>query len=495
MGLAKLMLIISGFIQIIRKSVLYSNSSIDQPLETSSKNLEWILIIWSGILLGIWAVKGTIALRNILLVSGTLLSIYYVVQEWRQGKLKEQCTFWKLLPIILIALTFAWVIVHYLFLSHDPARQMEELESTWLRAWMASIVGLGTGLALRNHPNRLNLLWLGIFVAFLVLFYQYIPRAFAQNKLLVPDYDHYLFHLKINTVLMGMILIAGVDGALLDYVRAIQYRWGHLRLWYAAYWLLSTSLALWAFVYIVDARNGIGLSIILYSFWFLCALVFFVQSQFRGPNLKSMFALVFTGIGLSLIVYFALLQTTINKGWHNLFEDAKVAIQIDRYPNWQNPAQMGYPKREDGQTVTSNNYERVAWATAGSKAILAYPQGVGILAYPFVKHPSAPPKMASHGEIPGITTHSGWVELGLAFGIPMLGLIFSVLSIVFIEAARHTYPARMTALGFVVLIFCLYTVGEVAIQHGIEILYYFLAFLPALLLAKPKILNDGLLVK
>ena len=76
-----------------------------------------------------------------------------------------------------------------------------------------------------------------------------------------------------------------------------------MRLWYLAYWLVGTSLALWAFVYIVDARNGIGLSTILYSFWFLCALVFFIQSQIRRLNLKSVLALVITGIGLSLIVY------------------------------------------------------------------------------------------------------------------------------------------------------------------------------------------------
>jgi hypothetical protein len=185
---------------------------------------------------------------------------------------------------------------------------------------------LATGLALRPYPNRLNLLWLGIFVAFLVLFYQYIPRALAQNKLLVPDYDHYLFHLKINTVLMGMILIAGIDGVLLDHVRAIQYRWSAMRLWYLAYWLVGTSLALWAFVYIVDARNGIGLSTILYSFWFLCALVFFIQSQIRRLNLKSVLALVITGIGLSLIVYFAFLQTTVNKGWHTLIDDVKISV-------------------------------------------------------------------------------------------------------------------------------------------------------------------------
>ena len=81
----------------------------------------------------------------------------------------------------------------------------------------------------------------------------------------------------------------------------------------------------------MNARNGIGLSTILYRFWFLCALVFFIQSQIHRPNLKSVFALLITGIGLGLIVYFAFLQTAVNKGWNSLLEDARIAGQIDRY--------------------------------------------------------------------------------------------------------------------------------------------------------------------
>ena len=443
------------------------------------------IILIGSILLGIWAVKSTIALRNILLVLGSLLSIYYIILELNHNKLKNDISFWKLLPLILTACCFLWVLIHYFLFSIDHVTQLDELKSTWLRALLASILGLGTGLALRNHPNRLNLLWLGIFIAFLVLYYQYIPRAIAQNKLLVPDYDHFLFHLKINTVLMGMILITGIDGALLDHLRAINYQWRNLKIWFLVYWLFGTGLALWAFVYIVDARNGIGLSMILYSFWFVCVLVFLIRSQLRSPNVKSLLALFITGLGLCLILYFAFLQMTVNKGWHTFLEDAKVAVQIDRYPNWQNPAQMGHPKREDGQTVVPNTYERVAWATAGSRATLSYPQGVGVLAYPFAKHPLAPPKMVVSPNSLGIATHSGWVELGLAFGIPILGLIFLALLLTFMEAARQAYPARMTVLGLIVLIFSLYTVGEVAIEHGLEILYYLLAFIPTLLLTKP----------
>jgi hypothetical protein len=347
---------------------------------------------------------------------------------------------------------------------------------------MASIVGLGTGLALRNHPNRLNLLWLGIFVAFIVMFYQYIPRALAQQKLLVPDYDHYLFHLKINTVLMGTILLAGIDGALFDHLRSIQFQWRNFRLSYLFYWLIGTVMALWSFVYIVDARNGIGLSTILYSFWFVYAFFIFIRGQIQRFNLRGWLIFLFAGAGLLLILYFGSLQTKLNLGWTTLLADTKVAIQIDRYPNWQNPSQLGYPKRDDGQTVTPNTYERVAWATAGSKAILQHPAGVGVLAYPFAMHPKRPANMQSASGIPGIATHSGWVELGLAFGIPLLALIFAALITSFVNAIREDFPAKMTSLGLCILILCFYTVGEAAIGHGLEILFFLLALTPALML-------------
>ena len=447
----------------------------------TKRNLEWILLVLSSLLLGIWAVKETIALRNFLLISGTLISIYYIVNKWRHGELKDQCTIWKILPIVLIGLVFFWVISHFLFFSLDPIKQFKELTSTWLRAFMASIVGLATGLALRNHPNRLNFLWFGIFIAFLVLYYQYIPRALAQKKLLVPDYEYYLFHLKINTVLMGMILTAGIDGALLDNLRYIKDRRSNLKFWYLLYWFLGTGFVLWAFVYIVDSRNGIGVSIILYSFWFLSALVFFVRSQNKCLNLNSLLALLMAAIGLCLILYFALLQTNVNKGWDTFWEDAKLAVQIDRHENWQNPSQMGYPQHADGRVVTPNTYERIAWMTAGTRAVIDYPLGVGVLAFPFAKHPNPPPKMSIDISNQGIATHSGWVELGLAFGIPILSLIFLSLLITFIQAISNTFPAKMTVLGLIVLISSLYAVGEVAIQHGIEILFYLLTLMPALI--------------
>jgi hypothetical protein len=116
---------------------------------------------------------------------------------------------------------------------------------------------------------------------------------------------------------------------------------------------------------------------------------------------------LFASICLCFILFFTFLQSNVNKGWHSLLKDVKLAVQIDRYHHWQNLDQMGYPNHEDGQAVTTNTYERVAFATAGSKAIMLYPQGVGVLAYPFAKHPNAPPKMVVGPNTQGIATHSG----------------------------------------------------------------------------------------
>jgi hypothetical protein len=113
--------------------------------------------------------------------------------------------------------------------------------------------------------------------------------------------------------------------------------------------------------------------------------------------------------------------------------------------------------------------------------IIAYPQGVGVLDFPFSKNPNAPSIAVEGSNSFRIATHSGWVDLGLAFGIPILGLIFSTLGITFIEVIRRQYAMRMTVIFFVVMIVLLYTVVEVSNQHGIEILFYFLTLLPALL--------------
>ena len=433
--------------------------------------LEIILLILNSLLLGIWAVKETIALRNILLVLGTILVVHYIRREYKSGLLKVDLNFWKNLPLVTIFLTFIWVIVHFFFFSIDPESQLQELKSTWLRAFFATIVGFGCGLILIRYPNRFYILWMGIFFSFLFLFYQYIPRAIAQQKLLVPDYSNYLFHLKINTVLMGSILIAGTSGNLFDYLSSIKYRINSQKIWYFFYWSIINLIVLWSFVFIVDSRGGIGLFIALIFFWIACALILAVKRRHSFfIKIHTKFFLV--GLILFLLVaFFVVAQMKLNTGWKSLYDDLIIAVQIDKYQNWKN-LERPYPINSSGQTVNASNYERIALATAGANAILHYPIGVGLLANPFSLLPNAPEKMLVGHKV---ATHSGWIELGLAFGMPILALVFVALITTFAIVARADYVNKMVILNLIVLITFLYTVGEAAIDHGLELLFYFLA--------------------
>jgi hypothetical protein len=175
-----------------------SHTPIEGSTGTANKRfnqLGFSLIFISSALLGIWATKDTIALRNILLVLGALLSLIYITLEFRLHHLASQLTLKTSIPLILIGLMFSWVVFHYFFLSRYPEQQFDELKSTWLRSFLAVILALGTGLAIGRKPNLIHLLWLGILASFLVLFYQYIPIAIANKTLL----------LRITTALLTYI--------------------------------------------------------------------------------------------------------------------------------------------------------------------------------------------------------------------------------------------------------------------------------------------------
>jgi hypothetical protein len=455
-----------------------------------SQHIEWVLLLLVSILLGIWAVKETIALRNTLLACGTLLSIYYIKQDLTDGRLKAVLNFWKLLPIGLIALVFVWVLAHYFLFSINQKVQIEELRSTWLRSLLATICGLGVGLILSKHPNRINILWLGIFISLMALLTQYIPQALMQKKLFVPNYDHYIIHLKFNTVLVGTIFLAGTSGALMDYLRTHYDRIRLSTLWYIFYWFAGVLITLWSFVFIVNARNGIGLSILLSIFLLTCTIRFLIKNKDKlGISVWAYISLQTTSMLIILLFTFA--QMKVNSGWISLIDDAKIAVQIDRYQHWKYPS-MGYPKNSAGDSVTGNNYERIAWAVAGLRAISLYPQGVGLLVFPYSWHDNDYKNPLDNGPtLPPISTHSGWIELGLAFGQPILALIFLAITFTLIAAARNPYPTKMTVLSLLVLIVFLYSTGEVAVNHGLEILFFFLALLPTLLLAPLKNSLEG----
>ena len=447
-----------------------------------------VLIFLNVILLAVWAVKDTIALRNIVLVLGAITSILYLVTDWRHGDLKKQLYSIHALPFIFSVLIFAWVLIHFFCFSEDPVNQLQELKSTWLRAFLASILAWGTGLAILRKPLLINFLWLGILAGVLAVYAQYIPKALAAEAFFVPDYHGYLFDGKINGVLVGTLLIAGLTGSTLDLFRLQQLS---KHLWVLLFWFVGVVLVMYSYVFIYDTRNGFGLAAILFAALIVGTLAWAVKRILtQGATKELKIVMLFILACAIVATLFAYQQMQRNRGWVTLIEDAQIAVQVDKYPHWQNSNDGGtVPKTDSGREVVGNNYERVAWAVVGVRLIGQHPMGIGILYKPFnrllqIDYPGATP----------YATHSGWIDLGLSFGIPALLLMGLVLASLFYFGMKSNGPFTLTVAIMAGMIFLLYLVGELNGKHAVEILFYWFAMLAALQLPQrlefPKAIHD-----
>lgn len=437
--------------------------------------LEYLLIFVSSILLGIWAIKNTIALRNLLLGIGFIVGIFYVYNAYRKEVFKD-IQFKNWLPILLMFLMFLWVVIHYVLLSRYPEVQFQELRSTWLRSLLAMVVGLSAGLALQKNIKLINFLWIGLALSFLYLFFQYVPKAFASKNIFAVDWygGYYIYIGKINGVLMGTILFCGLGSTWIDHLR---FKTAAMSFADTFFPLFGMALTLYTYVFIFDTRNGLGLSALLVLAWiFYAGIWFFSQGNLKKLLPKFKGALLLMVLVIGIFSWFAYQQTQHNSGWLTMVEDTKIAIQLEKYQNWQNTEKYGYPKTDEGRQVAGNTYERVAWAKAGIRLIPENILGVGVLAAPFTRllqqnYPGATPP----------STHSAWIEFTLAFGL--IGFIFifgSLLSILCLTITSPNFYFKVSVISITLTIMLLYTVGELSTQHDVEVLFYLMAFLTGL---------------
>jgi len=125
--------------------------------------------------------------------------------------------------------------------------------------------------------------------------------------------------------------------------------------------------------------------------------------------------------------------------------------------------------------VAANIYERYAWIAAGSREIIKHPMGYGL-----INHPSFPRWLKEDGiAFDGIgSTHSGWVDLGLAFGYPALflsALPFLAILIIYIRSNVKIFYTNL-AIWISLAIFMAGFVQEVTYKQTFEALVFFMTF-------------------
>ena len=437
--------------------------------------LSALIIFISSALLAIWSLTNTIGLRNALLAIGAIIAILLIRQYL---KLAPKASTLSFLPILLSLAMLIWVITHYAFFTHEPGQQFKELTSTWLRVFEAILIGAAAGLVIQNHPRRAQFLWLGIFCSFAYLFGHYLSAYFQSGQLFMPNYYFTSpFGNKINTVLMGGLFISAICGSSATTLlhNQPQYRWPIY-----CFWVLGVCLILFAFTTIIDTRNGVGVGIILLSSWALFIGLSKLLRQIRSGKFDWKIGLTIA-IPAVLIILFVHQHLSINRGWNHFIDDVSVAVKIDEVPNWQDVKKYGYPQTANGEPVYPNNYERAAWATAGIRSLMQNPLGYGMLEHSLGKviRQSFPEAMIR-------SSHSAWIDFGLAFGFPGLLLTLGALLSTIVLALKTQSQNRLVAIWIAADILLTFTIAEVSSKHTIEVLFFCIALLNTMLLKPQK---------
>lgn len=442
------------------------------------KKSELALLMASLILIAIWPMRDTIAARNILLVVCTLISFFYLYKNFRLLVWNQKQVIKNWMPIILVALLFIWVIIHYFFFSYDPVAQFKELTSTWLRSAMAAIVGFTIGLLINRREKYFDLVMLALIVGFVMMFGQYVNLLFQTHELYQRMHWNSIYWGKINEVLMGTLFIAGVLGLLeISFFRfpagKISGGGGAKRL---ASYLIGVILVLHCYVFEIDTRNGVGIvAILVLIFIGKSAVKLFSNWRAKDRTKRYRDGVLVILILLGTIIFFGRQHIQNNAGWKTYIEDVQIALQVDRYSNWQTiPATPIFSPT--GRLIPGNTYERTAWVKVAIRMIDDHPWGYGLIHNAF-RHWGKLDYPKSDLTI----SHSGWLDFALSFGV--LGAALLVGSLLWTLGLSIAGNASLAPMAFwcSLGLFFVYALVEIMYYHGLEILIFWLAFLPAIL--------------
>lgn len=422
---------------------------------------QWLVILASSLLLVIWPLPGTIALRHLLLAAGAATSVYLIVAYKRKLNLK------LLRPLLPIVCFFAWILIHFLIFFSDRQAQLGELTGFWLRSLLSALVGVGFAVvasqAGHGKDTRLtheSALLLGLSGTLTIYLLRYAYEVAITGMWLHRDFYMTPFQGKPQIVVFVMIFIAALYARL-----ASRKTTGEKRIW-----LFATTgvvvLALFVF-YTANTKNGFLIFLILSTFFLLSSLL---KARFNKN-------LIVISIIIAPIVFFTYKHISTETAWRNMIADIKIGVDIDNQNYWKNWKDSPTPINELGNHANQSTYLRTAWATAAIQLIRENPLGYGLMSYSFTY--LAQQKWRDFDTKSGlynVATHSGWIDLTLAFGYPAIVLLlFSLGRSFFLAFGRKDFLNAFSLWGSICLT-TMYLTVEVSFDIFFELLFFLAAF-------------------
>lgn len=434
------------------------------------------LLVACSVLLAIWPLPDTMAVRHLMLLLGTAATVGLLCKDWALRKPRGA---W---PAFILLAFFLWLLFHHLALATDPSAQWRELTGDWLRTFLASLMGLGLGYLLSERfPQQpgdsasRRTLWLILGLSGTVVIYniRYLYEVYTTGQWIHKNFFMAPYLGKTALVIFGSLFLPVL------FIKVLHAARGHARLIWLAWSLAGIMLTLSGY-YFSNTKNGFAIFTLLLLL-FVCKLLY--RQQQPAPSAKNYFTVT---VCLLLAGFTIKQHLESNPAWSNLVADFKISVQIDRSTNWKDRISP-LPINQNGHTVDGSTYERVSWGRAGLELLSEHPLGYGLINHSFgaLAKLKWPDYVRAADASPG-ATHSGWLDFGLGMGLPGLLLVWMSLLVSYVRSRRtHGFWAEYATWAIPTIAFT-YLTTEVCTDHFVELLFFMCAWFCGLTLNPVK---------
>ncbi len=413
-------------------------------------------------LLAIWVLPNTIALRHVFLGIGFIAAIPLILKT----QFLSRKSIWELLPLLLLLALFIWVIVHLTFFSLNVDLEFKEFKTLWARTFLGLILAVGLSIGLQLNPKLCPYFFLSLFFISTINLVAYFYLSYVGGKFILPaDFVTAFVFKKIEAAFFGVISVSIACANLIFLTKKKIHKNSFLCIFL---WFLGIIIAIISTI-LANTKNGVvacmGLCLLL------CLVISFKLFTNKAHS-------VFVGLASVVFIFILLFggwkihSKFATQGWDTLIQDVKLSSQVENHSFWKKNNKTSALVIIDGHLVAPNTYERVSWGAMGLKLIALQPMGYGSINRSFIG-------MLNNAGIEhwlDNQTHSGWIDFGLAFGIPGLVIIFATLLLIiyfgFKRGNQFGLMSAWLAVGFIPF----GLIAEISYKHNFEILMFFVAF-------------------
>lgn len=429
-------------------------------MNSKSFNVTWTLSLFlMAVLIFVWPIPGTIALRNVL--AGLLLATVFYI-NWKNPKPLKLADLPGLKwPIGLLTGLTLWIAVVIAGWAAEPALSWGEYWAQWTIPLLSGCAGfLLASQGVANGPKGVQTI---LKVIFYTLFFQVALHDLLDAVYLISTGEQPFR--QAPTLYLPLFLNAWQSGGSWTEAFVGQYfeKFSFVNNTFAAIliaeilqraierrrwldlpnWFIGVAFALVLLCsYWLRVRNGnLGLGFLIVVAGLMTLVR--VRLRFKMRNLLMVFAVAMAGL---ISVGTAFWKSDAR--WQTFVETVPIALDTDTNKAWLSAKITPYPRLANGLEVDPSNYERIAWIKEGLKLGWEHPLGTGLNRNAFFD--GLDRKHQMNGSIRGGHSHSGVVDFFIANGLPGLLLWFAFLLSLTVLGWR-TFAGANMALGLMLI--------------------------------------------